>query len=91
MSALGTIWLPLKYMSGAHKISARGRPHTPTNNLQQCTKRLRIQRLDVPGKPANLASDKNASVHLVARRVHWQAEASRLGITIAAKELGYGR
>ncbi len=74
MNALITPWLPLKYMSAAHNLTARGSLNAATSSLRQPTKRRQITWLDVLGRPANLASDINARVHLFARRVYSQAE-----------------
>lgn len=85
MSALGTIWLPLKYMSAAHKLSAPSRLYIPAHGLQQHTKREEINRLDIPRKPENKGSAVNA-------RVHSQAKPGQFDATevITLEELRHG-
>ncbi|HRB16172.1 MAG TPA: hypothetical protein PK224_10310 [Nitrospira sp.] len=102
MSALGTIWLSLKYMSAAHNLTVRGSLNAAIYSLRQPTKRRMITWLDALGRPATLASDKNARVHLYARRVYSQTKAEKFEVatslpkhrhrqvSVSLKELGYG-
>ena len=92
MSALGTIWLPLKYMSAAHNLTNHGIRRIASNSPRPSTKGWRVKDLNALSMPTDLASGINARVLLIARPVHFQSEALRLGATFAAnlKELGYG-
>lgn len=92
MSALGTIWLPLKYMSVAHNLTDHGSRRISSNSSRASTNGWRIKGLEALSIPTDLASGINARVLLIARPVHFQAEALKLYTTIATnlKELGYG-